>query len=93
MPTTEVLGICICVIITVSLDELQVPLLTVHTNLFCPLPKLLSVVLLFVELVITPLPETNVHRPVPTAGKVAKTFALDAHNTWSVPAFAALGED
>ena len=44
-------------------------MLIVHANTLVPKPKPVIVVVGKRELVMTPVPETNVHAPVPTAGK------------------------
>ena len=48
----------------------------VHANTFAPTAKPVMVVVGSNELVITPVPETNVHTPVPTAGKLAAIIVL-----------------
>lgn len=56
-------------IVTFETDEAQGELLIVHANTLFPKPSPVIVVVGKSEFVITPVPETNVHAPVPTAGK------------------------
>ena len=53
----------------------------VHANTFVPAPKLVIAVVGESEFVIVPLPETNVHTPVPTTAVLAAitVFGLVVH--------------
>jgi hypothetical protein len=65
----------------------------VHPKTFVPNPKLVIVVFFWVGLVIVPLPEINVHKPVPIIGVLA-AIVVDGEEIQSVcvvPAFAGVG--
>ncbi len=62
--------------VTLSTDAAQGLFEMVQTNTFWPTANPVIVVVGNNELVITPLPETNVQTPVPTAGKFAAIMVL-----------------
>ena len=55
----------------VAVEFVQGKLEISHWKIFVPKPNPVIVVLGSVGLVIVPLPETNVHKPVPTVGVLA----------------------
>ena len=54
--------------VTFAEEDAQGGLLVVQAKTFAPTPNPVIVVLFKVGVVIVPLPETNVHKPVPIAG-------------------------
>ncbi len=62
--------------VTLETEGAQGALETVHANTFAPTVKPVIVVVGESEFVITPLPETNVHTPEPTPGKLAAIVAV-----------------
>ena len=77
----------------VEVDEAQGGFEMVHAKIFRPNPKPVTVVLGEVGLVITPLPETKVHNPVPTVGVLADNvpFGEETQSVCERPAFAMVG--
>ncbi len=75
--------------VTFDADGVHVPLVMVHEKTFVPTAKPVIVVLGIREFVITPVPETKVHLPIPPP--VAVFAAINAlvpiHKVWLVPAF------
>lgn len=69
--------------VTFELDGGQGELLIVHAKTLFPTPKPVTEVLGRSEFVITPLPETKVHAPVPMAGKFP-FIVVDGEETQSV---------
>ena len=76
---------------TVLMDDGQVPLVTVHVNVFFALDtKLFTVVVPSVELIkLTPPPA--LHVPMPDEGLVALSVAVLLHTVCVTPAYAADG--
>ena len=68
--------------VTFELDGAQGAFEIVHAKTFVPNPKPVIEVVGDNELVIAPVPETNVHTPVPTIEVLAvmKVFGLVIHN-------------
>ena len=79
--------------VTWSVDAVQVPFEIVHWNTFVPTPKPVNPDVGLVGVVIVPVPETNVHKPVPTTGVLPANVAVpgDWHNVWSAPAAETVG--
>jgi hypothetical protein len=63
----------------VSVDAVQGGLLIVHTNLLMPTPKLVTVLVGLVGVVIVPVPLANDQFPVPTEGVFAANVVLLPH--------------
>ena len=76
---------------TVSVVGTQVPFEMVQTNTFTPTLTPVIDDVGDVGLVIVPLPETIVHKPVPTIGVLPFNVAEDAHIIKSDPALAIVG--
>ncbi len=78
---------------TVAVDAKHGGLEIVHAKTFVPKPKPVMVVFSKVGFVIAPLPETNVHKPVPTIGVFAAIVVEgeEIQSVCVVPAFATVG--
>ncbi len=63
-------------IVTFELEDAQGLFEIVQAKTFTPSPNPVMVVVGNKELVIVPLPEINVHAPVPTPGKLAAITAV-----------------
>ena len=78
--------------VTFADEDAQGGLEVVHLKTFGPTPKPVIVVLFKVGVVIVPLPETKVHKPVPIAGLFPAIVATPLVQTFcAAPAFAAVG--
>lgn len=80
-----------CIITTVSLEEVQGELDIVHTKVFIPALKPVTVDVGLVALVIVPLPFSFVQTPFPVVGVLPFNKAVVAQAVWSVPALAVVG--
>lgn len=78
---------------TVAEEAAQGGFEMVHWKTFVPKPNPVIEVVGESELVIVPLPDINVHTPVPTVAVLAdmEVFGLLIHNVCEVPAFATVG--
>ena len=78
---------------TVEEEDAQGELEMVHWKIFVPNPKPVIEVVDESELVIVPLPEINVHAPVPIVAVFAAIIADgdEIHNVWLVPATETVG--
>jgi hypothetical protein len=74
------------VIVTVSREGGQEPLLIVHTNEFAPAVKPVTPELGEPGVVTKALPAITVHAPVPTVGVFPARVAVVEHTVWSGPA-------
>ncbi len=81
-PARAIDGTLLTVIVMLLTEATQGALETVQAKTLLPTAKPVIVVLGNTEFVITPLPETNVQAPDPTAGKLAAMLAvgLEIHN-------------
>ena len=70
----------------------QTPLVTVHKNMFVPIPTPETEVVVEARLVIEPLPPIRVQSPVPAVGVEAESAAVDEQITWLLPASAGPGK-
>ena len=68
------------IIRTVEVAATQVPLDTVHTKAFVPVPKLVIWETGLVEDIIVPLPDNKVQTPEPTVGLIAAIVAVLAQS-------------
>jgi hypothetical protein len=93
MPAFERVGISFTIIAMVDEEAEHGELEIVHSKIFVPNPKLVIEVVGDNEFVIVPLPEINVHTPVPTVAVFAAmiVFGLLIHNVCDVPAFETVG--
>ena len=66
-------------IVTVSLDGGQLPLLTVQTNVFAPTLNPVTPDVGLFDVVIVALPAITVHAPTPTVGVFPANVAVVAH--------------
>ncbi len=81
------------IIATVDEEARQGALEIVQAKTFVPKPNPVMDVVGESELVIIPVPDTNVQTPVPTVAVLAviNVFGLLIHNVWFEPAFAIVG--
>ena len=88
------MGAALTVIITLSVEGVQGEFEIVHLNVFAPTPKTVSPEVGEFGVVIVPVPEINVHNPVPTPGAFpAKVVEVALQvKFWSGPALAVVGE-
>ncbi len=86
-------GTCFTLIVTVDTEGAHGALEMVHAKTLFPNPKPVIEVVGESELVITPVPETNVQTPVPTVAvfAVINVFGLVIHSVWLEPALAIVG--
>ena len=79
--------------VTSSFVDIQLPLLIVHFKVaLVPAVKPVTVVIGLVALVIVPLPDCNVHKPVPITAALPPSVAVALlHSSWSAPANATVG--
>lgn len=63
----------------------------VHTNVFVPVIKLVTVDVFNVGVVTLEPPAITVHNPVPTTGVLPASVNVDAHKFCVVPALAPVG--
>jgi hypothetical protein len=91
LPAFAGLGGAFTVIVTVSFEGWQTPLLTVQTNLFVPNDKLVTPEFGCEELLIVPPPAITLQLPFPTAGLFAASVYTEAQIVWSFPALACVG--
>jgi hypothetical protein len=80
VPAFEMVGGISRVIVTVLVDEGHVPFEIVHTKLFAPSLKPVTLVELELGLVTEPVPVTTDQIPVPVVGELANNVVVDAHN-------------
>src|SRR5258708_14141910 len=92
MPAAEVVGDASRVITTVSLEEGQLKLLIVQTNVLAPTLRFVTPEVGSVELVTLALPAITVHAPVPIAGVLPARVAVVEQAVSSGPAFADVGD-
>src|SRR5436309_1238547 len=92
MPAAAVVGDASRVITTVSLDEGQLALLTVQTNVLAPTLRFVTPEVGSAGVVTLPVPVSTVHAPVPTDGAFAANVAVAAQTVPSGPAFADVGD-
>ena len=78
-------------IVTVSLDGGQEPLLMVHTNVFTPRDNPVTPEVGEAGLVTVELPAMTVQAPVPAVGVFPASVAVVAQTVWSVPAADVVG--
>lgn len=79
-------------IVTVSSEDGQVPLLIVQTNELVPTLRLVTPDVGLPGVVTEALPAITVHVPVPTVGVLPASVAAVAHTVWSGPAFEVVGD-
>ena len=93
VPAFAIVGAGFTVIVTFELDGVQGELVMVQAKTLFPKPKPVTVVVGKSEFVITPVPETNVHAPVPTPGKFPFIVVVgeETHRVWFEPALATEG--
>ena len=79
--------------VTLDVEGVQGLFDIVHAKIFVPNPKPVIDVVGDNELLIVPLPETKVHKPVPTVGVFALMIVLgeEIQMVWVAPAFAIVG--
>jgi MFS superfamily sulfate permease-like transporter len=77
--------------VTKSDDAGQVPLLIVHKKVFAPMLNPVTADAGELGEIGLPVPETNVHIPVPIVGVFPANDENDAHIVWSAPALAVVG--
>ena len=80
------------VIVTVSLEAGQVPLLIVHTNVLAPRDNPVTPEVAEPGVVTVALPAITVHTPVPAEGALPPNVAVVKQLIWSNPAFAVVGD-
>jgi len=78
-------------IVTVSRDDVQVPLLMVQTNELGPRERPVTPEEGLVGVVTAPVPAMTVQIPEPIVGVFPASVAVDEHAVWSNPAFAVVG--
>jgi len=66
----------------------QTPLVTVHKNVFVPVPRDVMLVEGLLAEAIIPAPDMRLHAPLPAGGLTAFRVADDAQSSWSLPALA-----
>ena len=91
MPALAVVGLSALVMLTESLDVVQLPFEMLHNNLFVPALNPVMVVLARVESANIAVPDSTVHLPVPEVGVLPARVALVPHTVWSEPALAVVG--
>ena len=91
LSASAVVGIASTLTATVLVELGQIPLLTVHMNIFGPVLKLVIEELAAVGEFTVPPPEITDQVPVPVVGLVAASVALVAQSVWGSPALAVLG--
>jgi hypothetical protein len=74
-PAFEMEGSATPVIVTLDAEAVHGLLLIIHRKTFGPVPRPVMVVLGSAGLVIVPLPEIRVHKPVPVTGVFADIVA------------------
>jgi hypothetical protein len=79
------------VITTVSVDEGQLALLIVQTNVFAPTERPVTAEVGLPGVVTLALPAITVHTPVPTVGALLARAAVVEQTVWSGPALAVVG--
>ena len=88
LPAFELSGSASRITSTVAFATGQIPLVTVHKNVFVPVPKAVTPDEGFDKDVTEPVPEISDHWPVPEVGVVAFKVALPAQIFWLLPALA-----
>ena len=88
----DALSVGLTVIITVSEDDAQGELEIVHLKLLAPTPKAVNPEVAEAGVVMVPVPEINVHKPVPTTGILPARVAVVEQMVWSGPANAVVGK-
>jgi len=93
IPAFAIVGISFTTIAIVAEEEAQGELEIVHWKIFVPNPNPLIVVFGKVGEEIVPLPETKVHKPVPTIGVFAAIVVVgeEIQSVCEVPALAIVG--
>ena len=91
-PAAAAVGDWSLVIVTVSLDDVHVPLLIVQTNVFAPTDKLVTPDVGLLGVVTVALPAMTIHAPIPTVGVLPARVAVVEQTVWSNPAAAAVGD-
>src|SRR5258707_8980420 len=91
-PAFAVVGASSRIIVTVSLDGVQTPLLIVQTNVFAPTESPVTPEVRSAGVVTSDVPAKTVHAPVPTVGVLPARVAVVEQTVWSEPAFDAVGD-
>ncbi|TAD88366.1 MAG: hypothetical protein EAY75_05465 [Bacteroidetes bacterium] len=78
-PATESVGLANLVMVTVLSEGVQPPLEIVHLNTLAPTPKLETVLVLEVGLLIVPAPLMSVHNPLPDVTLLPANIAVVRH--------------
>lgn len=92
-PALAAVGRASTIIAIVELEAVQGRFEIVHAKTLVPKPNPVIVVLGNVGFVIIPVPETNVHKPVPTVGVFAVIIVVDVviQSVWVGPALDTVG--
>src|ERR1051325_3976428 len=90
-PAFALVGDASRVITTVSVDEGQLALLIVQTNVFAPTERPVTAEVGLPGVVTLALPAITVHTPVPTVGALLARAAVVEQTVWSGPALAVVG--
>ena len=92
-PAFAVVGISSTTIAIVEVEAAQGGFEIVHAKTFVPNPAPVTEVVGESEFVIVPLPEINVHTPIPTVGVFAAIVVVldEIQSVWLLPAFAIVG--
>src|SRR5205823_3925995 len=90
-PAFDVVGDASRVMVVVSLDAGQLPLMIVQTNEFAPADNAVTPDVGEPGDVTDALPAITVHTPVPTVGVLPASVAVVEHTVWSEPAFDVVG--
>ena len=72
-------GAAVLVMITLSAEGAQVPLLIVQRNVLAPIPRPVTVLVGLVGVVIVPVPLTKVQTPLPLTAVLPANVALGPH--------------
>jgi hypothetical protein len=90
-PALEAVGAATPVIVTLEDEGGQEPLLMVHWKTFAPTPNPVTPDVGEEGVVIVPVPETRVHKPVPVVGVFPASVAVVPQTVWFGPAFEVVG--
>jgi len=92
-PAFEIVGKSFTINATVAVEARQGGLEMVHAKIFMPKPKPVIVEFSWVGFEIVPLPETRVHKPVPTVGVLAAIMVVleEIQRVCVTPALAVVG--
>jgi hypothetical protein len=90
-PALEAVGAATPVIVTVEEEAVQGELLMVHWKTLAPTPNPVTPDVAEEGVVIVPVPETSVHKPVPVVGVFPASVAVVPQTVWLGPAFAVVG--